>query len=79
MAAHPSTLVWRIPWTEEPGELQSMGLQRAGHDSMHKKGMLQLISFCLSLKLRVILKIPFGGNNVCGSSGTVGSGLTMVF
>ena len=25
-------VVWRIPWTEEPGGLQSMGLQRAGHD-----------------------------------------------
>ena len=32
MAAHPSSLAWRIPWTEEPGGLQSMGLQRAGHD-----------------------------------------------
>ena len=29
---HSSILAWRIPWTEEPGELQSMGLQRAGHD-----------------------------------------------
>ena len=27
MATHSSTLAWRIPWTEEPGELQSMGLQ----------------------------------------------------
>ena len=32
MATHSSILVWRIPWTEEPGELQSMGLQRFGHD-----------------------------------------------
>ena len=32
MAAHSSTLAWRIPWTEEPGGLQSMGLQRVGHD-----------------------------------------------
>ena len=32
MAAHSSILVWRIPWTEEPGRLQPMGLQRAGHD-----------------------------------------------
>ena len=28
MAPHSSTIAWRIPWTEEPGELQSMGLQR---------------------------------------------------
>ena len=31
MAAHSSILAWRIPWTEEPGGLQSMGLQRDGH------------------------------------------------
>ena len=32
MATHSSTLAWRIPWTEEPGELQSTGSQRVGHD-----------------------------------------------
>ena len=32
MATHFSTLAWKIPWTEEPGRLQSMGLQRVGHD-----------------------------------------------
>ena len=32
MAAHSSNLAWRIPWTEEPGGLESMGLQRIGHD-----------------------------------------------
>ena len=32
MATHSSTLAWRIPWTEEPGRLQSMGSQRVGHD-----------------------------------------------
>ena len=32
MAAHSSTLPWRIPWTEEPGGLQSTGLHRVGHD-----------------------------------------------
>ena len=31
MESHSSILVWRIPWTEEPGGLQSMGLQRVGH------------------------------------------------
>ena len=33
MAPHPSTLAWRIPWTEEPGGLPSMGSHRVGHDS----------------------------------------------
>ena len=32
MATHSSILAWRIPCTEEPGRLQSMGLQRVGHD-----------------------------------------------
>ena len=32
MATHSSTLAWKIPWTEEPGGLQSMGSQRVAHD-----------------------------------------------
>ena len=32
MATHSSILAWRIPWTEEPGRLQSIGLQRVRHD-----------------------------------------------
>ena len=32
MATHSSTLAWKIPWTEEPGRLQSMGSQRVGHE-----------------------------------------------
>ena len=32
MATHSSILAWKIPWTEEPGRLQSMGSQRFGHD-----------------------------------------------
>ena len=32
MAPHSSTLAWKIPWTEEPGGLQSMGSLRVGHD-----------------------------------------------
>ena len=32
MAAHSSTLAWKIPWTEEPGRLQSMGSIRVRHD-----------------------------------------------
>ena len=46
MATHSSTLAWKIPWTEEPGRLQSMGSQRAEHDwatslslSFHQKMM----------------------------------------
>ena len=32
MAIHSNILAWKIPWTEEPGRLQSMGLQGVGHD-----------------------------------------------
>ena len=32
MATHSNILVWEIPWTEEPGESQTRGLQRVGHD-----------------------------------------------
>ena len=32
IATHSSILAWTIPWTEDPGRLQSMGLQRVGHD-----------------------------------------------
>ena len=35
MSTHSSILAWRIPWTEEPGGLQSMGSERVGHGSMH--------------------------------------------
>ena len=37
MATHSSILAWRIPWTEEPGRLQSMGWQRVRHDWATKK------------------------------------------
>ena len=32
MATHSSILAWRVPWTEEPGRLESIGLHRVGHD-----------------------------------------------
>ena len=32
MATHSSTLAWKIPWMKDPGRLQSMGLQRVGHN-----------------------------------------------
>ena len=37
MATHSSILAWRIPWTEEPGGLQSTGSQRVGHDLVTKQ------------------------------------------
>ena len=37
MATHSSILAWRIPWMQEPGELQSMESQRVGHDLATKQ------------------------------------------
>ena len=44
MAPHPSTLTWKLPWTEEPGGLQSMGSLRVGHD---RATSLSLFAFML--------------------------------
>ena len=40
MAPHSNTLAWKIPWTEEPGGLQSMGSQRVGHDGATSLSLL---------------------------------------
>ena len=41
MVTHSSILAWRTPWTEELGGLQSMGLQRVGHDSATEHAQLK--------------------------------------
>ena len=43
MATHSSILAWRTPWTKEPGGLQSMGLQRVGHDSVTSFSLFKYI------------------------------------
>ena len=43
IAIHSSTIAWKIPWTEEPGRLQSMGSQRVGHDWLHFTSLLFLL------------------------------------
>ena len=45
-ATHSRILAWRIPWTEEPGRLQSMGSQRVRHD-------LRLSNICHNLRLQI--------------------------
>ena len=51
MATYSSVLAWRNPWTEEPGELESMGSQRVTHDRAHIHNKLKpdLSSFPLSI------------------------------
>ena len=46
MATHSSTLAWKIPWTEEPGRLQSMGSQRVGHDWATELHFRKEVSLC---------------------------------
>ena len=46
MATHSSIPAWRIPWTEEPGGLQSIGLQRVGNDWATTNILLKEFSVC---------------------------------
>ena len=68
MASHSSTLTWKIPWTEEPGRLQSMGLLRVGHNwatSLHYKSYLG--RFCVHIHVHTQSSLRgtvlFGGNS----------------
>ena len=53
MATHSTILVWRIPWTEEPGELQSVGPQRVGH--VQRKNTIFLWDLQLENDLLIML------------------------
>ena len=46
MVTHSSILAWRIPWTEEPGRLQSMGSERVGHDCSELARTQDFSSYC---------------------------------
>ena len=52
MATHSSILALEIPWTEEPGGLQSMGSQRLNNKQVSKKHIIMLIQICLSRFLK---------------------------
>ena len=51
MATHSSILAWEIPWTKEPGGLQSMGLQRVGHDWVTKQQQTIVLVKVLTIAL----------------------------
>ena len=60
MATHSSLLAWRIPWAEEPGELQSMGSQRSGHEWVTKH--THTVSppwFCQTLMVNTSIMVHF--------------------
>ena len=65
MAAHSSIFAWRIPWTEEPGRIQSMGSQRIRHDWTNNTFTFQLKKYSgwlqypgYRLKLQILEAIP---------------------
>ena len=59
MATHSTILTWKIPWTEEPGELQSMGVsesdgtERLTHTYIHMSVFIYLFLFLLRVHLKV--------------------------
>ena len=57
MATHSSTLAWKIPWTEEPGMLQSMGSQRVGHDWATSHTSLTQLGVTRSLQLFLLWRL----------------------
>ena len=61
MATHSSVLAWRIPWTEEPGGLESMGSQRVGHDCSD----LALSCPTIPRMLQMGSYISFSGDKQC--------------
>ena len=52
---HSSTLAWKIPWMEEPGELQSMGLYRVGHDWNNLAAAAAAAAYCIGVFLSGLL------------------------
>ena len=60
MATHSSILAWRIPWTEEPGELQSMGSQKVRHNShtqhIHTHNCMRYLCFWIHVNRRSVVR-----------------------
>ena len=54
MVTHPSSLAWEIPWTEEPGGLESMGLQKVRHDLPSKEQQLNEESQRITVRKKII-------------------------
>ena len=91
MATHSSILAWEIPWTEEPGGLQSMGLKRVGHNLVTKQQLTGLplsvvtiflhIYLCLYTQACIILCnfIPCIGSYICVNTITIKTQNTDIF
>ena len=88
MAAHLNILAWRIPWTEEPGRLQSIGSHRVGHDLAHMHVDIQIrlnSTYFVSTGLScgtVVKNLPANAGNagsIPGSGRSSGEGNGNVF
>ena len=72
MATHSSILAWRIPWTEDPGRLQSIGSQRVRHDLGTKQQQAKVLStfkhnitwFNLSFRNTILASVDFWETNL---------------
>ena len=62
---HSSILAWEIPWTEEPGRLQSMGLQRVGHDWVTKQQSIPILIISPKLTTHPISLFPLWCPYIC--------------
>ena len=76
MATHSSIIAWKIPWTEKPGELQSMGLQRVGLDLKTKQQQNSRDSQCFWSRFN-ILKVLYVSlcTHVCSVTTVVSNAL----
>ena len=57
MATHSSILAWKIPWTEEPGGLQSMGSQRVGYDWATNTSLYEIITTVVLVNIHHLTKV----------------------
>ena len=64
MATHSSILAWEIPWTEEPGGLQSMGSQRVRYDCATEHGIKNKISYLKSGNRKGLNIFPLGWRSI---------------
>ena len=69
MATHSSILAWEIPWTEGPGRLQSMGLQKVRHDSVTEQQQFYLLNQTNQPKAKETNRTRKNENKKAGGSG----------
>ena len=69
MATHSSILAWKIPWTEKPGGLQSMGLQRVGHNLVTERACTRVSSISFPKGNTNSLTLSFRAEPLSGWAG----------